>query len=273
MKYLVFVFVVFLCSCSSDKRAEWVKPHSITVSCDEYYNLETRFGVLTNNVWNKHAAKSDLWEQCIETRDIDGSLQYGWSWSWPFERRVIYSQPQIKMGASPWAPKPKFNDSFPLKISKLENLTITHELDVLSNGEHNNVTTMWLLSEDYQGDEIRPDLIRVEVMIWTYSTKNHFDPAGNLRSELKIGSDVWEVWYQKHWYDKSGVNNNQWISLSFRAKKSSMKASIPALELLQFAVGNGLISQDLYIADIELGNEIMSGSGMTWVKDFSVSFN
>ncbi|MGO4892945.1 GH12 family glycosyl hydrolase domain-containing protein [Flavobacterium sp. W21_SRS_FM6] len=273
MKHLIFVLVILLWSCTPDNRPEWVKPKSVVVSCDEYYNLETKYGVLTNNVWNKHAAENDSWEQCIEKLNIDGIVQYGWSWSWPFERRVIYSQPQIKMGASPWAPEPKFNDSFPLKISKLEKLIITHELDISSNGEHNNVTTMWLLSEAYRGDKVRPDLIKAEVMIWTYSTKNHFDPAGKRHGELKIGSDVWEVWYQKDWHDKSGVNDNQWISLSFKAQKSSMKASIPALELLQFAVDKGLISKDLYIADIELGNEIMSGSGITWIKELSVSFN
>lgn len=273
MKVCIFVLVIFLCSCTQEKRVQWIKPDSVTISCDEYYNLETKHGVLTNNVWNKHAAESAPWKQCIEKRTIDGIVQYGWSWSWPFKRRVIYSQPQIKVGASPWAPHPKFNDAFPLKISELDNLTINHELEVLSNGDHNNVTTMWLLTEAYKGNEVRPDLIVAEVMIWTYSTKNHFNPAGKRHSEFKVGDDVWEVWYQKNWDDKSGVNNNQWTSLSFRVQESSMSTSIPALELLQFAVNEELISEELYIADVELGNEVMSGSGMTWVKGFSVVFH
>ena len=273
MRVLIFALAVFLSSCSQENRGQWIKPDSVTISCDEYYNLETDLGVFTNNVWNKHAAETDPWKQCIEKRTVDDIVQYGWSWSWPFERRVIYSQPQIKIGASPWAPYPRFNDAFPLKVSELKTLNINHELEVLSNGEHNNVTTMWLISEPYKGIDVRSDLIAVEVMIWTYSTKNHFKPAGKQYGEFQFGGEVWEVWYQEDWDDKSGVNDNKWTSLSFRLKQSSMKVSIPALVLLQFAVSEGLISEDLYIADVELGNEVMSGSGMTWVKKFAVNFH
>lgn len=30
------------------------------------------------------------------------------------------------------------------------------------------------------------------------------------------------------------------------------------------------VSTDLYVLNLEIGNEIMSGSGLTWVKSFSV---
>jgi len=260
------------CEESFNDRTIWIKPDSITISCDEYFNVETDIGILTNNVWNKHAAKKDVWQQCLEKRVIDGEIQYGWSWSWPFGRRVIYSQPQIKIGASPWAPEPKFDQSFPIKISGLSELQIQHELEITTNGNHNIATTMWLVSEPYKGNKPNADIIAAEVMIWTYSTESHFDPAGKKFSEIEIGSDTWEVWYQKNWDDKSGINENKWISLSFRNKKSSMKAIIPALSLLKFATTEGLISEDLYIADVELGNEIMSGSGMTWIKQFGVVY-
>lgn len=275
VNWLLLIVVVFgLSSCSKNesKPVNWVKPLSDTISCDAYFAEVTSKGVLTNNVWNQHAAKNDTWTQCLETRQVDGEAQYGWSWSWPFGRRVIYAQPQIKVGSSPWAPLPKFDSSFPLNIKKLESLTIDHELEIETNGDHNTVTSMWLLSEPYLGTEVRKDIIAVEVMIWTYATPDHFNPAGTKFREITIDDGVWEIWYEQNWDDKSGVNDNKWAILSFRAKESSMQASIPALGLLQHAIEANLILDELYIADIELGNEIMSGAGITWVKDFSVSF-
>ncbi|WP_353413911.1 hypothetical protein [Arenicella sp. 4NH20-0111] len=45
-----------------------------------------------------------------------------------------------------------------------------------------------------------------------------------------------------------------------------------ALKLLERAIDSDFISDDIYIADIELGNEIMSGSGNAWVKKFTVDY-
>lgn len=274
MKKIIFIFVVFLFACQSktNQNVVWVKPESITISCDEYYSVNIEQGILTNNVWNKHAAKNDTWNQCLEKRSINGDVQFGWSWSWPFDRRVIYAQPQIKIGSSPWAPEPKFDSAFPLSIAELKKLDISHSIEVSSNGDHNNVTTMWLTTSPYKGSEPNPSVIAAEIMIWTYSTPGHFSPAGDKRGELTVGETVWEVWHRKDWDDKSGVNIHKWISLSFRAKKSSMQASIPALDLLTYAIREKLIAGNLFIADVELGNEIMSGAGITWLKDFRVFY-
>jgi hypothetical protein len=35
---------------------------------------------------------------------------------------------------------------------------------------------------------------------------------------------------------------------------------------LQHAVEQGFISSDHYVSDVEVGNEIMSGTGETWIK-------
>lgn len=268
------LFPIFLLGCSNDAKENdtWVKPDSITISCDNYFSITTEDGVITNNVWNMNAASTDSWSQCLEKREIEGKTQFGWSWSWPLGRNVIYSQPQIKIGASPWAPEPKFNNAFPLKISDLKKLNISHHIDVSTNGNHNTTTTMWLITEPYTGSSPNKSIIAAEIMIWTYATEGHLNPAGHKRGEITIEDTTWEVWHQKDWEDKSGANDNKWINISFRSKKSSLKANIPALRLLRYAIENNLISDDLFIADVELGNEIMSGSGIAWVKDFRVVF-
>ncbi|NVK56797.1 MAG: glycoside hydrolase family 12 [Alteromonadaceae bacterium] len=251
----------------------WIKPGTDIISCDDYYTAKTDQGILTNNVWNKHAAKNDDWRQCLLKKTVDGKVEYGWSWSWPFGRKVIYAQPQIKIGSSPWQPEPKFDNAFPLKIADLKRLEISHHTDVSTNGDHNTALTMWLTSKKYTGAKPNKSVIAAEIMIWTYFTDGHFNPAGQKHSEIEIKGSTWEVWYQQDWNDKSGVNDNRWVNVSFRAKTPSLSVKVPALELLNYAVQKRLIADSLFIADVELGNEIMNGAGITWVKDFRVLYD
>jgi len=272
VSFLLLTFVLCLASCRHTKKTSqpWVKPESITVNCNEYFSIETEHGVLNNNVWNKYAAEDDDWSQCLEKRKIDSTYQYGWSWSWPTSRRVIYAYPQIKMGSSPWLPEPKFDARFPLQISTLKDLEISHEVDIIANGNFNVATTMWLVDEPNKGSQANSDIIAAEIMIWTYATEKHFDPAGKKYGEFVDANHTWEVWFDKNWTDQSGQNENQWVNITFKAKEYSFKSQIDVAGILGYAVKEDLLSPHLLIADIELGNEVMSGSGLTWVKSFDM---
>lgn len=273
MKDLIVILMLTLTACTQGvKNSQPAPPESAIISCEDYYSHITSLGVLTNNVWNKQAAAGERWQQCLVRRQVADKTQYGWSWSWPNGRRVIYSQPQLKIGSSPWAPEPKFDDAFPLTISELESLDISHSLEIETNGDLNTATTLWLIKEPYKGVTPTRSIIAAEVMYWTYATKGHMNPAGSKVSEVTIEGGAWEVWYQQNWEDKSGANDNKWRYISFRGKESSMQAKIPALELLTYAITQNLLPKGLYIADIELGNEIMSGEGLTWVQDFHVEY-
>ena len=269
MRPLVFIFFIGLLSCQQ-KTASWTKPESITLNCDEYVSIETEQGILNNNVWNKFAADKDDWSQCLEKRLVDSVFQYGWSWSWPKNRRVIYAYPQIKVGSSPWLPMPKYDSRFPLKISKLKELLISYDVETHSNGNYNLATTMWLINEPNKSNEPNPDIIAAEIMIWTFATKNHFSPAGKKYKEFRDSDNEWEVWLDKDWTDKSGKNDNRWTNITFKAKDFSVKSKIDGLALLNYAIQENMISPDLLISDIELGNEVMSGSGLTWIKEFGI---
>ncbi len=268
---IFFTLVSSLLSCQSKQAPPiWVKPETTTIACDDYYSLKTELGIFNNNVWNKHAAEKDAVSQCLEQREIDQATQYGWSWSWPEGRRVIYAYPQVKVGSSPWAPEPRFDDRFPLQLSTLKELRVHHDLEIDAVGEYNVATTLWLTREAHQGNKPELSNIVAEVMIWTFATEGHFNPAGSKVGELIVEGKVWEVWTERDWSDPSGMNNNKWISLSFRVQDTSLKFDVGVMELLEHALQEGLIPPNLLIADVELGNEVMEGSGLTWVKAFGV---
>ncbi len=270
---LIAVFALASCGRNDSKPSSWVKPESTVLGCEDYQSIAIEYGVLYNNVWNQQADDGGNAVQCLESREVDGVVQYGWSWSWPQGKQVIYAYPQVKVGTSPWAPKPGFDDRFPAKISSLQALEIAFDAETVTDGNHNLAASMWLTNSAIQGDEPDPSLIAAEVMVWTYSTSGHFDPAGKKLSEVQIDDARWEVWVDRNWKDVSGLNENRWVYLTFRSTQNSMKASIDLLKLLTYAIKREIITAELYVSDLELGNEIMGGSGVTWIKLFDVVVN
>jgi hypothetical protein len=258
------------CDKESVEEVAWVKPVTQTISCDDYYSEITPNGTLYNNVWNKHAAQKLSWSQCLEKNSSSGL--YGWSWVWPTKKNnAIYAYPQIKLGTSPWAPTPNLYPEFPLDHSLINSLVIEHELDIQSNGEHNVATSLWLTNTKEIGNTPNPSAILAELMIWSYATPNHMNPAGTHTESFEIGSQTWEVWVDKNWSDTSGVNNNKWVYITFRAKNPSLKAKFDLIDFIDYVVEHQILPNNFYIADIELGTEIMSGSGLLWVKQFNVT--
>lgn len=270
--FLIIVGILVLSACDkkSAKEETWKTELTQTISCEDYYSEITPDGTLYNNVWNKQAAKKFSWSQCLERNPSNGL--YGWSWVWPtLKNDAIYSYPQIKLGTSPWAPALNGYPDFPLENSLVSSLVIEHELDVQSNGEHNVATSLWITNTKEIGNTPNPSAILAELMIWSYATPNHMNPAGSHADTVEIGGQTWEVWIDENWSDASGANNNKWIYITFRAKSKSLKAKFDVINFINYAVEHQVLPNIFYIADIELGTEIMSGTGLLWVKQFNVT--
>lgn len=274
MRPLLYVTLLLLASCHRDAG-----PALRTVSepavrgCEDYQAVMTRDGILYNNVWNKYAAGDREWSQCLLTREVDGVTQYGWRWRWPVEERAVYGYPQIKRGKSPWDPATSMDERFPARIASVRSLNVAYDVETSGDGDYNLSTSLWLTREPVRGDQPNRDAIVAEVMIWTYATPGFFQPAGRKRGEVHAGDTRWEVWADENWGDVSGINDNHWVYLSYHAVQPGLKAEFDVRQLLQYAVDEGLISSEYYIADVMLGNEVMGGTGETWVKSFSVDMN
>ncbi len=267
---LAFAAAVFnLVSCSPSEST-WVKPATVTLGCKNYQSIILSHAILYNNVWNKSAAKDFDWEQCLEQKPQSDPIIYGWSWRWPSTGHQIFSYPQIKVGSSPWQPLPKINDSFPAKLDQLESLTISHELELQIDGQLNIATSMWLTHSPDIGDVPNKSVIAAEVMVWTYVTENHMNPAGRNIGTIEGSGRKWSVWVNKNWSDVSGQNQNKWIYITFKAEKSQLSSEFDIVALLSSSLLSDLKLENSYIADIELGTEIMRGEGLVWVNGFNV---
>lgn len=236
------------------------------IGCEAYQSVPTDEGVLYNNVWNFRAAGDFDWSQCIVENLQTGEL--GWSWRWPKREGYIYGYPQIKRGSSPWDPLPRVDDQFPVKLGDLSSLTVSHELEISTDGQHNVATSFWLIENPARHDRAPKEAIVAEVMVWTYRTPKHMRPGGKRIGTMTHAGQNWSIWLDENWGDPSEQNENQWIYISFVSDKPQLKAGFDLSVLLADPRLSHLGLQDNWIADAELGTEIMSGAGVVWVKHF-----
>jgi len=243
-----------------------VLPDHEVISCNDYDSHVTMSGLLYNNVWNKHASKASDSHQCIIKQQLGDITQHGWLWNWPTSPRTTFAQPQIKIGSSPWDPSPAFGQDLPRKIDTLVSLDLAHELEIVANGNFNVATTMWLINQS----EPSENSIVAELMIWSYYTEGQFKPGGRKVDSFVQDGLEWELWEQQDWDDKSGVNQQQWRYLAFRLVQPSLKVDFDVKALIERAIERGSVDEQWYIADLELGTELMGGQGLAWIKQFEV---
>lgn len=273
----IFILVVVLLGCSDgvserQKLAAIEQDKTILAfSCEGYESHSTPYGDLQNNIWNAHSAEGFDWTQCLAMRTRDANTQYGWYWQWPEEGDKVYAQPQITLGNSPWLPHNQIKAGYPIPVKDLEKLEVDYSLDIVTDGELNLATTLWLIRSETIQMEVAQSSIAAEVMIWTYASDDFYaDPAGENVGEVEIDGVEWEVWLDQSWHDTSGKNDNNWVYLAFRTNQSLMQIKFDAAQMLHYAIEQKFIASDLYIADIQLGTEIMSGTGQVWLNHYRV---
>jgi len=243
----------------------------LAFTCEGYSSHNTPMGDLQNNIWNAHSAENFDWTQCLAMRTLDANTQYGWYWQWPEGGNKVYAQPQITLGNSPWLKHSEIKSGYPIAVNQLQRLDIDYSVEILTDGELNLTSTLWLTHSDTIQIEVDKTSIAAEVMIWTYASDGFYtDPAGDNVGEIIVNGVEWEVWLDQNWHDTSGKNGNSWVYLAFRTNEPMVRIKFDAAKMLHYAIEQKFIVTDLYIADIQLGTEIMSGTGQVWLNHYQV---
>lgn len=276
-KLKIFILVIVFVGCS-DRVSEKQKLAAIeqdkailAFTCEGYGSHNTPLGDLQNNIWNADSADGFNWTQCLAMRTFDANTQYGWYWQWPENGDKVYAQPQITLGNSPWLSHNQIKTGYPISVNHLQQLDIDYNVEILTEGELNLATTLWLTRSDTIQTTIDKSSIAAEVMIWSYASDDFYaDPAGENVGEISVDGVEWEVWLDRNWHDTSGKNDNNWVYLAFRTQQPFTQIKFDAADMLRHAIEQKFIAPNLYIADIQLGTEIMSGTGQVWLNHYSV---
>ena len=168
------------------------------------------------------------------------------------------------MGQSPWASEAAPDAGFPFQAGT-KKLIANYDIALEATGSYNLAFEFWAVS----ALPASPNTITHEVMIWIGGER--LAAAGNLVGKTTIDGNEFSIFLRKNHGDASGVNQNTWTIISLLAEKTILHGPLDIGQIIDFLLKKGYLSARLFIANLELGDEVMRGSGTTVIRNFAVT--
>lgn len=231
-------------------------------------------GELLNNAWNVQAVGSFPWSQCLQEKRLGMAVQeVGWNWRWPDNGTQVYSYPSVVIGAKPWAPGPGNDLRFPRRISDTPRLLVSYDVDTSASGNVNLATSIWFTRTTAAPAVPVESNISTEIMVWSDYTPDLIATDGLVteRGEITVDGRAYRVFAAENWGDISGGTGHRWTFVVYVARVPTRVLAFDARRFIDDAIARGFLNPAHAVANVELGNEISSGSGNTWVRSFTVT--
>lgn len=214
-----------------------------------------------NNTWNK-GATTGRHRQKIFVNDDKGKTIFGWVWKWR-ESSGVATYPEVQVGHSPWNGEVAPGSGFPF-LAGSKQVKVDYDISLEASGAYNLAFEFWVVS----GLPPRKETISHEVMIWIAGER--LGAAGSEVGKMTVQGNTFAVNMKKNHGDASGQNQNTWTIISLLAEKPILHGPLDVGQIIDNLVQNGYLSKHDYIANLELGNEVMRGSGTTMVRNYAV---
>jgi hypothetical protein len=105
-------------------------------------------------------------------------------------------------------------------------------------------------------------------MIWIADSVQR--PSGIQRGSVEVGGVVYDTYINEHQHDASGVNPNEWIYVAFVARTPVLQGPLDISAFLDTLEPLKILTPDLWISDVELGNEVTEGVGIAEIQGFKL---
>jgi Glycosyl hydrolase family 12 len=222
--------------------------------------VEDRYRVF-NNAWNK-VGTTGPHRQKIFVKESQGKPIFGWVWRWSAGNGVL-TYPEVQVGQSPWVGEVAPNSGFPFRAGS-KKLVVDYDVSMHASGQYNLAFEFWTVSSP----PAKKSGITHEVMIWV--DENRLGPAGSLIATADIGGHKFRVFLENGHGDSSGASSNTWTIISLVSDKPILHGPLDVGAIIGYLVQNGLVDNNAYVACLELGNEVASGSGKTEIRNYAV---
>ncbi len=217
---------------------------------------------LSNNTWNRGAAHGSH-EQAI-FRGAQGEEVFGWQWRWPSSDGVV-AYPEVIYGDTPWEGKPLGQvPELPLRVGS-RSITVDYEISFEASGICNLAFEFWTVS----GLPAVPQRITNEVMIWI--DNRDMIPAGTWAGVFTQGGVTYDMFQAASHGDASGRNRVKWTYIAFLARSPVLQGPLDISAFAAFLQSKNLLTSNLYLTSLELGNEVITGRGRTEVRGYKVT--
>jgi hypothetical protein len=216
---------------------------------------------LFNNCWNR-GATTGRYRQKIFVNDVKGKTIFGWTWKWR-DSSGVATYPEIQVGVSPWVGEVAPNSGFPFQVGT-KKLVVNYDIAMEASGKYNLAFEFWAVS----GLPVSKDTISHEVMIWLAG--EGLGAAGSEVGKATIQGNTFSINQSKNHGDASGTHQNTWTIISLLAEKPILHGPLDVGQIIDHLVKNGYLDPRYFIANLELGNEVMRGSGTTVIRNYEV---
>ena len=239
----------------SSQSSEATEPDA---HCGDWAELADSGLVYQNNVWGKGDIAD--YEQCLLTRSVDGVVEYGWRWQWPKGTGHVKAYPQVIYGHKPWNAASTAS-VLPARIESIRELSIAYAVEMSAQGTYNLAYDIWLTSSNPP----IPDTITHEVMIWMARTFEA-QPRQYLAGQVVVDDIAYDLYLRPNFHPASGAGY-----IAFVSQEPQFSGVVDVVALLGYLVEHDHISADHYVASVELGNEVIDGTGELWLQRFQVT--
>jgi len=251
---LVAAGFIFNCSSSPENKGSGLK-NSYKVFSEEYYSFPVNEEYNVNNhVWGFYLGEYD--EGFTQSVFYDSLNPSVFGWQWKLEGTSKYpSYPRVQYGGGPWDEESSTPD-LPGKIGSLEFVRVTADFEFDLDGVYNSSFDLWIT----ESATPKVEEIAGELMIWVNATKI---PDTDITIEsLVINKKSYRFYKNTDW--------NAFPLFIFISEDQQWDGELDIQPFLRYLVEMGHISSETYLADVQFGNEIWSGSGITRIKDYRI---
>ena len=213
-----------------------------------------------NNTWGKGSLTG--WSQCIGLgAGPGGGLVGRWSWDWLDSGDGVKAYPEVVFGQKPGSQTT--SASLPRKISAPGEVTIRYEIASTHTGSGNVAFDIWL-TDTQNPDKWGVPPITHEIMIWL-DGYGGMRVGGSLLDQVKIDGTLYNVYTGDPWGDG-------WKYIGFARDRYQLGAgTLNLASFMAYLRAKGLVTGEEYLASIEFGNEVVSGSGETILYRYDVT--
>jgi Glycosyl hydrolase family 12 len=230
------------------------------MKCNDSDSIDSGDYQAQNNTWGKGSLSG--WSQCIGIKmGADGAIVGRWTWDWLNSGSNVKAYPEIIFGQKPGSATT--SKALPIKIDDLRAATVSYDVSSTNTGSGNVAFDIWLTDTPNPSTWGVPPIIH-EVMIWL-DRQGGMHPGGTFIERASIDSSTYAVFGADNW-------GQGWKYIAFTSAESRL--GVGTLDLgsfLAYMQEKNLVKGDEYLADIEFGNEVASGTGETLVKRYMVS--
>jgi|SRR6478735_2552340 len=239
----------------------------VTSDCVNYSTTNREAYEYQNNMWAEDKARGPF-EQCVVARTQAGEKQLGWTWDWPGYEPLGFGYPEIIFGWKPWS-NHSTTAELPRRIVELQSLTARYAVTTESSGKVALSLTMFVTDSNRTSDA-NPRAIVGEVVLWLDYPEGAV-PIGTRTQVFDVAGTRYELWHTAQHGDRG--DGTGWGLFYLKGPNHRLRGTIQLQPLLEYLSTQRFIQSDRFVATVELGNELMGGSGTTWVQDFEVRVN